>query len=39
MTVQRQWLVSRWETKTKKNKKQKKKFTGRDRNGGNIRIP
>ena len=38
MTVQRQWLVSRWETKTKKNKKQKK-FTGRDRNGGNIRIP
>lgn len=23
MTVQRQWLVSRWETKTKKNKKKK----------------
>lgn len=28
MTVQRQWLVSRWETKTKKNKKQKKNLQG-----------
>lgn len=28
MTVQRQWLVSRWETKTKKKTKNKKNLQG-----------